>query len=225
MIKGFSIQPDGDIVFVTVSKYYMFWKKYGTKGMDALHLYLHLIFTARLQHTNIVKADREYLKKGLYWGRERLDSARNLLLELELIEQIERKGKDGRFEGYFIKVKTTTRQFEYKDLESINNNSVTDGLETGGLETGCRSEPTNALTSNINALTNNKRKKKEHPTLEEIKAYVREKNYNINCDAFYKYYSSNDWKDSNGKQVKSWKHKLLIWHNPVPATNDFKDYE
>jgi len=148
--KGFIMQPDGDIVFVTVSKYRMFYA-HGEAGMDALHLYLHLIFTCRLQFTNTVKAHNIYLQKGLHWGKERTLKAKNLLFEFDLIKQIERKNSKGQFEGTYIIVKTTTSPFELKEYTLAE---VSGGLETGGLETADRQEETNALTNNINALTN-----------------------------------------------------------------------
>jgi predicted phage replisome organizer len=64
-----------------------------------------------------------------------------------------------------------------------------------------------------------------HPTLEQIKEYVQEKNYNIDCNKFYEYYSSTDWRDKNNKPVKSWKHKLILWKNNSITNKSFKDYE
>lgn len=218
--NGFILQPDGDIVFVTVSKYRMFWK-HGAAGLDALHLYLHLIFTCRLQHTNIIKANNIYLQKGLYWGKERTLKAKSLLYDFDLIKQIERKNNKGQFEGTYIVVKTTTCAFE---LEELSLNELSGGLETGGLETGGRLEETNALTKN--KMLKQRIKNITHPSLKEIEEYVKEKNYNLDCKKFFEYYSSNDWKDKNNKPVKNWKLKLLVWKQDTPVTNkEFKDYK
>lgn len=59
---------------------------------------------------------------------------------------------------------------------------------------------------------NNKRKFTK-PTIEEIQEYCNERNNSINAEAFYDFYEANDWLDSNGKKVKSWKQKIITWEN------------
>lgn len=49
------------------------------------------------------------------------------------------------------------------------------------------------------------------PTLEEVKAYVRERNSGVDPVKFWEYYSAGGWKDSKGNPVKNWKQKLLTW--------------
>lgn len=63
------------------------------------------------------------------------------------------------------------------------------------------------------------------PTLEEIEAYCRERNSNVDAKHFYDYFSTpNDkgetWIDSKGQKVKNWKQKLLTWEkmNPAPKS-------
>lgn len=51
------------------------------------------------------------------------------------------------------------------------------------------------------------------PTLDEVKAYIQEKQLTIDAEYFYKFYADNGWVDSNGKKVKHWKQKALIWQN------------
>lgn len=66
----------------------------------------------------------------------------------------------------------------------------------------------------------NKKEKKEKniyiPTQEEVIKYFEEKGYqkSIAIKAF-DYYDANDWKDANGKKVKSWKQKMIgVWFKP-----------
>lgn len=48
------------------------------------------------------------------------------------------------------------------------------------------------------------------PTLEEMAIYCKSKGYNIECaNKAYDYYTEMGWTDNNGKQVKSWKGKLI----------------
>lgn len=50
------------------------------------------------------------------------------------------------------------------------------------------------------------------PTLDEVRTHIEEKGYNIDPEYFIEYYESNDWKNNNGKKVKSWKQTLVTWN-------------
>ena len=50
------------------------------------------------------------------------------------------------------------------------------------------------------------------PNLEDIEAYVREKNLTVDPEFFYDYFEAGEWIDSLGNPVKSWKQKMLTWH-------------
>lgn len=121
-IENISVEADGDIIFITVAKYKLLYS-YGKIGLDAYLLYSHLMFTARIQHTNSVYAKDIYLRKGLNWGSTRLSSAKNLLLQLKLIE-ISQKRKNGKFSKSYITVKTRTSPLEIKEYDE-NNDTVT----------------------------------------------------------------------------------------------------
>lgn len=49
------------------------------------------------------------------------------------------------------------------------------------------------------------------PTLEEIEAYVNEKNINIDAKQFFNFFDVSDWIDTKGNKVKNWKQKILTW--------------
>lgn len=63
------------------------------------------------------------------------------------------------------------------------------------------------------------------PTLEEVRAYVKEKNYNLDVEKFHRYYTESNWRDARGKQVKNWKLKLMVWDRPKHSyyANNAKD--
>ena len=63
---------------------------------------------------------------------------------------------------------------------------------------------------NTNNLHTNK---KQRPTLEEIEAYVLEKNLNVDARKFFEYFEAGEWLDSKGKPVRSWKQKIITWSN------------
>lgn len=60
-----------------------------------------------------------------------------------------------------------------------------------------------------NNIESKKRFKK--PTLDEVEAYCKERNNNVDAKKFYEYYEVNNWKDRDGKQVKNWKQKVITW--------------
>jgi hypothetical protein len=68
----------------------------------------------------------------------------------------------------------------------------------------------------VRAYTEPEKKKEEFtpPTLEEVRAYVKEKNYNLDVEKFHRYYTESNWRDARGKQVKNWKLKLMVWDRP-----------
>jgi hypothetical protein len=55
------------------------------------------------------------------------------------------------------------------------------------------------------------KKKFVPPTLEEVTAYVAEKNLDVDPQKFLDYYETGDWHDGKGNKVKNWKQKCLTW--------------
>ena len=87
------IDVDDDLIFVTVGVYKMFIKI--DYGMDALLLYLHLMFTAKMQSVYDVN-----LRKGLGWSRNKIVRIKDILKEMGLIECT---GKVDPETGKFVK--------------------------------------------------------------------------------------------------------------------------
>ena len=63
-----------------------------------------------------------------------------------------------------------------------------------------------------------KRKNFVKPTVEEIAAYCKEKNYNVNAQQFYNYYESNGWKIGRNS-MKSWQAAVQNWNIRDKANN------
>ncbi len=121
-IESVVIEPAFDLIFITVAKYEMFLSM-GAEGRDAKDLYEHLMYTARRQGTNQVKAKDIYLKKGLNWGSERLRKAKNLLKELGLMEVVQERDEKGHFKNGYIKVKAATLETVTRpDRERVPDN-------------------------------------------------------------------------------------------------------
>lgn len=49
------------------------------------------------------------------------------------------------------------------------------------------------------------------PTFEEVTAYCRERNNDVNPKQFFDYFQAGHWIDSEGKPVRNWKQKLITW--------------
>ena len=63
-----------------------------------------------------------------------------------------------------------------------------------------------------------KRKNFVKPTVEEIEAYCKEKNYKINAQQFFNYYESNGWKIGRNA-MKSWQAAVQNWNIRDKANN------
>ena len=48
----------------------------------------------------------------------------------------------------------------------------------------------------------------QHPTLQEVQEFVKQKNIHINVLKFYDYYEKTGWKTKNGQQITNWKGKV-----------------
>lgn len=105
-IENIGMDIEEDILFLTIGKYKMFMSE-GATGRDAQSLYLHLMFTAKLQKTNQIKATDTYLKKGLSMGADKLRKAKNLLKKMGLIKTVVRRD-NGKITGHYIKVHART---------------------------------------------------------------------------------------------------------------------
>lgn len=73
-------------------------------------------------------------------------------------------------------------------------------------------------TPNYKSTTKSARSKKPNPpdSLDTVRAYVAEKNLDVDPADFWDFYTAEDWHDSNGKPVLSWKQKLRTWHSHQP---------
>ena len=49
------------------------------------------------------------------------------------------------------------------------------------------------------------------PTLDEVRAYCRERNSPVDPVQFYDYFQAGRWIDAKGQPVRNWKQKLLTW--------------
>lgn len=72
---------------------------------------------------------------------------------------------------------------------------------------------------NTNNNTNNKKFIK--PTIEEIKAYCKERNNNIDAETFFHHYETNGWVQGKNKPIKNWKSAVITWEKNNKQNNNY----
>jgi len=93
---------DGDqdhLPALTVGMYRAFLAR-GKRGMEALQVYLHLLFTYRLQKTDSVYAVNSYIQHGICMGEHRVKAAKSLLRSMGLIQAVRTREKGRIVQNY-----------------------------------------------------------------------------------------------------------------------------
>lgn len=83
---------------------------------------------------------------------------------------------------------------------------------------------------------NNIGRKFVKPTVDQVRAYCRERNNNINPESFIDYYEARGWKLNKGLSMKDWKAAVRTWerndnrknnkfNNHTPRQTDMNDLE
>lgn len=63
----------------------------------------------------------------------------------------------------------------------------------------------------------------QKPTLEEVKAYCKERHNSVNAEDFIDYYESVGWIVGKGKHMKDWKASVRTWEKDTKAPAPRKD--
>ena len=132
---------------------------------------------------------------------------------LILIKKMPNETESGRieYEWNFYEQPQNQKQAEEKQITE-NQGFEIQGLENQGqLNTNILS--TNELNTNRIDIICDKPKKSHFipPTIEEVRAYCRERNSSVDPDKFFEYFQTGNWKDSKGNPVKNWKQKIITW--------------
>lgn len=65
-----------------------------------------------------------------------------------------------------------------------------------------------------------KKKRFEKPTFEEVEAYIREQDYDIDPHTFFDYYESCGWTVGKNKPMKDWKASVRYWVSSRKSNGD-----
>ncbi len=132
---------------------------------DCIALYVFYYKTAKWQKTNTVKANDQYVKKSLKWGISKIQKTKQTLKEHGLIDIVQRR-KDGKIEGWFIKVSYLVNERKADEIkikvQNINNtqNEQVENCTSGNEETNALKEKIKCLEKEIKMLKDNKKERK-----------------------------------------------------------------
>jgi len=127
---------------------------------DCIALYTFYCYTRKWQKNTIPRATSEFAMEGLKWGRERFSKAKANLLQLGLIEDVQRIGENGRVLGWYIGVKFA----QNATLGTFNVAEIPDNHPTGfpqGGQTRVRENRIQIPITNIKIPNTNKEIQKE----------------------------------------------------------------
>ena len=117
---------------------------------DCIALYVFYYKTAKWQKTNTIKANDTYIKKSLKWGEDKIRRTKKILKENGLIEIVQSR-KDGKINGWYIKVSYLVKQKNIDDIKiKIDNINNTQNQELAKSTTSI--EDINALKEYIKCL-------------------------------------------------------------------------
>lgn len=140
---------------------------------DCIALYVFYYKTAKWQKTDTVKANDQYVKKSLEWGISKIQKTKQTLKEHGLIDIVQRR-KDGKIEGWFIKVSYLVSERKADEIkihvQKSNNtqNQQVENCTSGNEETNALKEKIKCLEKEIKMLKDNK---KERKTKKQAKSY------------------------------------------------------
>lgn len=132
---------------------------------DCIALYVFYYKTAKWQKTNTVKANDQYVKKSLKWGISKIQKTKQTLKEHGLIDIVQRR-KDGKIEGWFIKVSYIVNERKADEInikvQEINNtqNEQVENCTSGNEETNALKEKIKCLEKEIEMLKDKKKERK-----------------------------------------------------------------
>ena len=156
---------------------------------DCIALYVFYYKTAKWQKTNIIKANDEYIKKSLKWGTKKILTTKQALKEAGLIDIVQRR-KDGKIEGWYIKISYIVKQKKIEDIKitvediDLSNNSQNqqvDKATSGFQETNALKEYIKCLKKEIEMLKKGRKKETNYDKIinsmvedEEVKNSIYE---------------------------------------------------
>lgn len=203
--------------FVLLHRKLLEWEWYD--DANTMRLFIHCLL--RANHKNN-KWQGKIIKKGSFvTSYEKLSIETGLSIQQirTSIEKLKSTGELTYQSTSQYSIITVNNWDKFQQDNKQNNKQITNNQQTNNKQITTNNNDNNDNNSIINNSIIAKFKK---PTLEEIKNYCLERKNNVDAKKFYEYYSLNDWKDKDGKQIKNWKQKIIaVWEgqNKNPVTH------
>lgn len=159
---------------------------------------------------------------ALHISENTLNAARMALINVRLVYYSSGKSKR-QFSRYSFTTALTTSKFEANPEVNPATNPCTNAATNPADYNKPKQKP--KLKKDANASVGTP-KSFQPPSLDEVRAYFREKGYTeAAADKAWNYYDAGGWKDGKGNQVKNWKQKMQgVWFReenkapPPPGT-------
>jgi hypothetical protein len=149
------------------------------------------------------------LSERWQWSRTKV---RKFLNDLEKEQQIIQQ------QSHSTSIITIINYEEYQKKEQLDiqqeDNRKTTGRQQEDTNKNNKEEKKNEEESNNDVKkTKDPKKKAACPSMDDVIIYFKENGYKESvAKKAFSYYDANDWKDSTGNQVKSWKQKMIgVW--------------
>lgn len=127
---------------------------------DCIALYVFYYKTAKWQKTDTIKATDEYIKKSLKWGYDKIRKTKSTLKESGLIDIVQRR-KDGKIDGWYVKVSYIVSQRKTEDIYiNVQDSKNTQNLQVENPRS--TEQEANALKYNNKCLNNKNKMLKEN---------------------------------------------------------------
>lgn len=108
---------------------------------------------------------------------------------------------------------TVVKWAEFQADDRITNTPI--NTQTNTQPTSDQHTTNTRLTTNKNDKNDKNVKNKRNiyvaPTLEEVSAYCKERQNNVDPERFVAYYESQHWKKANGQPLEDWKAAVRYW--------------
>ena len=107
---------------------------------------------------------------------------------------------------------------EKKQLQVKENKSYTEAWQPNGNQMATQVRIGKVSIDKDNMVADAPAKPKfQKPTVQELTAYIKEKNYNVDASRFFNFYESKGWKVGKNPMV-NWKAAVATWNKDEPKT-------
>ncbi len=165
-------------------------------------------------------------------SQDTVDRATANLAEAGLLTKTSGRPGRGHASRYSVLLPKAPAPQDFNEPENSRSSGLLEGDKTpDSAEENSRSSGENSSRS---IQSKRARKRFTPPTLAEVRAYATSRGYpGFDAQRFVDFYAANNWKDSKGNPVRSWKQKYLsTWEpkltktaEPEPGTREATDEE